>query len=113
MVSGTVAEECAGYAFSYVCVLVVLVNAELLVIHIDLHPFHQAGQLLLDISCPPQRTDLNEIISAPLVAVLELLPSVKNVQKSEVISSRSVECFFGIVGMHFLIFWPEEDAIAH
>jgi hypothetical protein len=112
-VEGAVREEGAGDAFADVCVLVVLVDAQFLVVDIDFDPFHEPGQLLPDIPRSPHRPQLDEIVSTPLITILELLPGVVDVQKSQVVAARSEKGLLGVVRMHLAVLGTEEDAVAY
>jgi len=79
MILGTVHEKSTDDTLSNVGVDVVLVNAQLLVVDIDLYSLHQSSQLLFDISCSSERPNLDEVFSTPLLAVFELHPGVKDV----------------------------------
>ena len=50
--SGTVHEKSRNDAFANVCILVVFINAQLLVVYVDLDSLHESRELLLDITGP-------------------------------------------------------------
>ena len=79
VVFGAIHKETWDYALADVGVNVVFVDAELFVVDIDFHAFQQPGELLFDISSSPQRSDLQEVFFAPLLAALVLHPHVVDV----------------------------------
>lgn len=66
-------------ALTNVCVLIIGVNAEIFILDCYLNSSHQGCQLLFDVSRSSHRSDLNEIVRAPLTAVFVLGPCVVHV----------------------------------
>ena len=113
VVQRAVCEESRRHAFSDICVEVVFVDTEFFVVDIDLNSLQQMYELLLHIPRPAQSSDLNEILSAPLLTKLKLLPSVIHIQQSEVVSPRPKKYLLGVISMHPLILRPKKHTIAH
>lgn len=112
MILCAVHEESTDDAFTDVGVVVVLVNAQLFVVYVYLYTLKQAGELLLYVTSTTQGTDLDEVLGAPLRAILELFPGVEDIEESKMIASWSKECLLCIVCVHFLVFRPEENSVS-
>jgi len=109
----TIGEKRTCDTFPYICIEVIFVDTELLIVDIHFNSLKQIWELLFDISGSTQRTNLYKILGTPLLTKIKLLPSIVNIQKCEMVTSRAKESLFGIVSMHFLIFWSEEYAITY
>ena len=78
---------------------------------IDLNPLAELDQLLFYVLSAPHRSDLHEVLHAPLCRVVCLLPLFIDVKESNVVSSRPDEVSVSIVGMNHLLFGAVEDSI--
>lgn len=78
--SGTVHEKSRNDAFANVCILVVFVYAQLLIVYVYLDSLHKSGELLLYITSPTQRTNLDKVLCTPLIALVVLFPLIVDVE---------------------------------
>jgi len=74
-------------------------------------PVHNSNQLLPDILCSSHGSGLQEVLEAPRVGELGVLPSLVDGEQSDVVSVRVIELGLLQVRLGSLLFGPVEGIL--